>query len=40
MVYLPEKAFNLNNTSTIQLGEIVNKLCGKNRKGILKGLRQ
>ena len=38
MVYLPEKAFNLNNTSTIQLGEIVNKLCGKNRKGHFEGV--
>ena len=38
MVYLPEKAFNLNNTSTIQLGEIANKLCGKNRKGHFEGV--
>ena len=38
MVYLPEKAFNLNNTSTIQLGEIVNKLCGKIRKGHFEGV--
>ena len=38
MVYLPEKAFNLNNTSTVQLGEIVNKLCGKNRKGHFEGV--
>ena len=38
IVYLPEKAFNLNNTSTIQLGEIVNKLCGKNRKGHFEGV--
>ena len=38
MVYLPEKAFNLNNTSTIQLGEIVNKLCGKSRKGHFEGV--
>ena len=38
MVYLPEKGFNLNNTSTIQLGEIVNKLCGKNRKGHFEGV--
>ena len=38
MIYLPEKAFNLNNTSTIQLGEIVNKLCGKNRKGHFEGV--
>ena len=38
MVYLPEKAFNLNNTSTIQLGEIVNKLCGRNRKGHFEGV--
>ena len=38
MVYLPEKTFNLDNTSTIQLGEIVNKLCGKNRKGHFEGV--
>ena len=38
MVYLPEKAFNLNNTSTVQLGEIVNKLCGINRKGHFEGV--
>ena len=38
IVYLPEKAFNLNNTSTIKLGEIVNKLCGKNRKGHFEGV--
>ncbi len=38
IVYLPEKAFNLNNTSTIHLGEIVNKLCGKTRKGHFEGV--
>jgi len=38
MVYLPEKGFNLNNTSTIDLGDIVNKLCGKNRKGHFEGV--
>ena len=38
MVYLPENDFNLNNSSTIQLGEIVNKLCGKSRKGHFEGV--
>ena len=38
MVYLPEKAFNLNNTSTIRLGQIANKLCGMNRKGHFEGV--
>ena len=38
MVYLPEKSFNYNDTSTIQLGEIVNKLCGNNRKGHFEGV--
>ena len=38
MVYLPEKDFNLTNTSIIDLGEIVDKLCGKNRKGHFEGV--
>ena len=38
MVYLPEKDFNLNNTSRIQLNEIAEKLCGKNRKGHFEGV--
>ena len=38
MVYLPEKDFNLTNTSMIDLGEIVDKLCGKNRKGHFEGV--
>ena len=38
IVYLPEKDFNLTNTSMIDLGEIVNKLCGKNRKGHFEGV--
>ena len=38
MIYLPEKNFNLSNTSTVQLGEIVNKLCGRNRKGHFEGV--
>ena len=38
MVYLPEKEFNLTNASTINLGEIVDKLCGKNRKGHFEGV--
>lgn len=38
MVYLPEKDFNLNNTSTIQLDKIVDKLCGKERKGHFEGV--
>ena len=38
VVYLPEKDFNLNNTSMIQLGDTVDKLCGKNRKGHFEGV--
>jgi pantoate--beta-alanine ligase len=38
MVYLPEKDFNLTNTSIIDLGEIVDKLCGRNRKGHFEGV--
>ena len=38
VVYLPEKDFNLTNTSIIDLGEIVDKLCGKNRKGHFEGV--
>ena len=38
VVYLPEKDFNLTNTSMIDLGEIVDKLCGKNRKGHFEGV--
>ena len=38
MVYLPEKDFNLTNNSMIDLGEIVDKLCGKNRKGHFEGV--
>lgn len=38
MVYLPEKDFNLTDTSMIDLGEIVGKLCGKNRKGHFEGV--
>ena len=38
MVYLPEKDFNLTNTSIIDLGEVVDKLCGKIRKGHFEGV--
>ena len=38
MVYLPEKSFNQNNSSTIKLGRVVDKLCGKKRKGHFEGV--